>query len=222
MRCPKALEWISVRVDGRSPSGIESRRLDEHLARCPSCRHVLSVETERAALLDLALRAEGEECDLLVSRIVEAARHPSEVWRQRWDSRRFSLLAPLAVSAALGLVLGAGGFWWWLQGLSTMGGAGSEVAGRKPVAGEGALPVGALEEFQVVSEEELWDAELEPEGSGRGIRWSTKTIELDPAVYEKKVPRGDRAARLYLELERIDNFRLERTDNFRFARLEYR
>jgi len=124
--------------------------------------------------------------------------------------------------AALGLVLGAGGFWWWLQGLSTMGGAGSEVAGRKPVAGEGALPVGALEEFQVVSEEELWDAELEPEGSGRGIRWSTKTIELDPAVYEKKVPRGDRAARLYLELERIDNFRLERTDNFRFARLEYR
>jgi hypothetical protein len=212
MRCKKAELLISMRVDGEPIPADESARLEAHLENCSSCRAVHSRETERAALLDLALAgAPGGRG--LEETLLEAARRPARQGRPErgWTGYGFfpAALVPLAVGLAAG-VLVAGGWWWW----STDGAQRDrpvkilvEESSRKSdvVPTDFGPPVGrdVLTSRYIIYDRNIPDSDIpDKDGSGR-----------EP---KKRARGGERSPQLIFDGERVD------TRYYRLASNPYR
>jgi len=88
---------------------VEYRRVEEHLANCPACRHEVTVLREIEDALDevppeLFLDGPDPQADLLLQRTLRAARAETAT-RRSWGR---SLVAGAAVVVALALAVGGG------------------------------------------------------------------------------------------------------------------
>ena len=160
--CEKALEFISVQLDGPL-AAADAAWLEAHLAACPDCR---ALQADFAALHQelplLAARPPEELKDKVMEAVRASKVTPFQGKKKQWQWRS---LASLAAVLALVFIGGYGLRQWDGSGRITAGGEAAPAAQAASVedAAEGEVPGELTREITPYGQKTLEDPAGEPE-----------------------------------------------------------